>query len=266
MAVFEITHFSNTLHRQVSMTAIIPIEEVNIPGFPKIDKSKPFRAVYLLHGFSGTHTDWIRGSRIEQLALKYNIALFCPCGENSFYLDDTLRDALYEQYICKELIEFTRSVFPISRERKDTSIGGFSMGGYGAIHSGLKYNDVFGNVIALSSALITDGIIDIVKQSDNPIAKPSYYIHTFGKPENIIGSDVDPKALAKKLIDGKQTIPQIYMACGLEDILVNENRNFDAYLTEIGLEHIYLESHGIHDWAFWDNYIEKALVWLDSLG
>lgn len=265
MAVFDITMFSNTLRRQVPLTAILPIEELEIPGFPKIDKSKPFRSLYLLHGFSGAHTDWIRGSRIEQLAMMHNIAVFCPSGENSFYLDDKARDALYEQYVCKELIDFTRRVFPLSRERTDTSIGGLSMGGYGAIHSGLKHCNVFGNIIALSSALITDGIVDIVNQPDNPIASAAYYIHVFGKPEEVIGSDADPKALAAKLAVNKELQPNIYMACGTEDILISENRDLDAYLTKIGIAHTYLESPGIHNWDFWDEYIGKALVWLDEL-
>lgn len=266
MAVFDITLFSNSLHRQTPVTAIIPVEQLDIPGFPKLDKSKPFRALYLLHGFSGCHQDWIRGSRIEQLAMMHNIAIFCPSGENSFFLDDRTRDALYEQYLCQELIEFTRRVFPLSNAIKDTSIGGLSMGGYGALRNGLKHNDVFGNIIALSSALITDGVVDIVKQTDNPIAPPSYYIHVFGKPEEVVGSDVDPKALAKKLIDSDGPIPNIFMACGTEDFLVSENRSLDAHLTKIGLNHTYLESPGMHDWIFWDNYIEKALIWLDGLG
>lgn len=265
MAVFDITLFSNSLRRLVPITAIIPAEIVEMPGLPKIDKSKPFRALYLLHGFSGCHLDWIRGSRIEQLSLMHNIAVFCPSGENSFYLDDKIRGALYEQYICSELIDLTRRVFSISKEKKDTSIGGFSMGGYGAIHSGLKYNEVFGNVIAFSSALITDGIEEVVKQPENPIAPASYYIHTFGKPEKVRGSDADPKALAKKLIDAKAALPNIYMACGSEDMLIASNRDFDTYLTQIGYQHTYLESPGIHNWTFWDCYIEKALDWLDNL-
>ena len=215
MAVFDITLFSNMLHRQVPLTAILPVEELMIPGFPVTDKSKPFRSLYLLHGFSGTHTDWLRGSRIEQLAMMHNIAVFCPSGENSFYLDDTDRDALYEQYICKELIDFTRRVFPLSREPKDTYVGGLSMGGYGAIFSGLKHPEVFGSIIALSSALITDGIADIINQPDNPIARPSYYIHTFGQPETIKGGDADPKTLASKVLASGGPIPSLYMACGV---------------------------------------------------
>jgi S-formylglutathione hydrolase FrmB len=265
MAVFEINLFSNSLHRQTQVTAILPVEEIEIPGFPKLDKSKPFRSIYLLHGFSGGHGDWLRGSRIEELAMLYNVAVFCPSGENSFYLDDTVRDAYYEQYLCKELVDFTRRVFPISGEPKDTSIGGLSMGGYGALRNGLKHSDVFGNIVALSSALITDGLEFITQQPDNPIASPSYYIHTFGKPEAVRGSDVDPKALAKKVLDNGGPIPNIYMACGAEDFLITENRSLDAHLTDIGFPHVYVEGPGIHSWAFWDAYIEKALMWLNGL-
>lgn len=262
MAVFDITLLSNALRRNVPLTAILPVEELPFPGIPQPDRSKPFRSLYLLHGFLGGHKDWLHGSRIEQLCMAHNIAVFCPSGENSFYLDDKARNAFYEQYLCKELISFTRRVFPISHERKDTSIGGLSMGGYGALRNGMKNPDVFGNIIALSSALITDGLVDVVKMEDNPMASPSYYIHTFGKPEEVKGSDMDPKALAKKLKDGSGPVPNIYMACGTEDFLIHDNKSLDAYMTEVGLAHTYIEGPGMHDWAFWDTYIEKALVWL----
>jgi S-formylglutathione hydrolase FrmB len=257
--------FSNSLHRSTQLTAIIPADAPEIPGFPKPDKNKPFRALILLHGFSGGPADWIRGSRIEQLAMLHNIAVFFPAGENSFFIDDVKRDALYEQFICRELIDFIRRVFPVSGRREETSIGGLSMGGYGAIRNGLKNHEVFGNIIALSSALITDGITEIVKQAENPIASPSYYIHTFGDPEKVIGSDVDPKALAKKIIDTKAQQPNIYMACGTEDFLISENRSLHAYFDQIGLKHTYVEGPGMHEWGFWDSHIEKALIWLDSL-
>ena len=264
MAVFDITLFSSTLHRQTQLTAILPVDEMTPPGFPKPDRSKPFRLLILLHGFYGSHQDWLRGTRIESLANRHNIAVFCPSGENSFYLDDTIRDVLYEQFVCRELVDFASSVFPVSRERKDVSVGGLSMGGYGALHCGMKHGDVFGNVIALSSALITDSVAEIVASGENPVAPPSYYLHVFGKPEEIAVSDVNPKVLAKKLAGSGGPIPNIFMACGTEDFLNVRNRDLDRYLTEVGIPHVYHESPGIHDWAFWDEHIEKALCWLDA--
>lgn len=262
MAVFNATFYSNSLHRQTQMTAIIPADTPDIPGFPKPDKSKRFKSLYLLHGYSGSHGDWLYGSRIEQLAMMHQIAVFCPAGENSFYLDDKARDAMYGHMLGVELIEFTRRLFPLSSETKDTVIGGLSMGGYGAILNGLKYNEVFGSIIALSSALITDNVAMGSEQENNPMISSSYFAHTFGKPGNIKGSDIDPEALAGKLIDADSARPRLFMACGSEDFLINENRKLDKCLTEMGYEHTYLEGPGMHSWQFWDEYIEKALIWL----
>lgn len=273
MAVFNFTFYSSSLGRTAEVTAIIPAEPPMFPGMAPFDPNKPFRSIYLLHGYSGSHVDWLRGTRIEQLAQMHRIAVFCPSGENSFYIDDKARSALYEQFICKELIDFTRRIFPLSKERKDTTISGLSMGGYGAIRNGFKNSDVFGNIAAFSSALITDGLAKMLEQPPaasedappSPMMSPSYFIHTFGNLDQIIGSDVDPKALAKKLIDSGAKLPNLYMACGSEDFLIEQNRDLHNYLTEIGYEHLYTEGTGTHSWEYWDKHIEQALIWLDEL-
>lgn len=77
-----------------------------------------------------------------------------PSGENRFYLDDEKSGELYGEFIGKELVEFTRKLFPLSDKREDTFIAGLSMGGYGAIRNGLKYAENFGCVIGLSAALV----------------------------------------------------------------------------------------------------------------
>ncbi|NLA85765.1 MAG: acetylesterase, partial [Clostridiales bacterium] len=59
MAVLDITLLSNTLRRSVPLTAILPIEDMMIPGAPPVDRTGPFRSIYLLHGFIGDHKDWL---------------------------------------------------------------------------------------------------------------------------------------------------------------------------------------------------------------
>ena len=157
MAVFEFSFFSSSMHRNTEVTACIPAGGPMFPGTPPAPKT-PLRLLILLHGYSGSHADWVRGSSIDQLATMHHMAVFCPSGENSFYIDDPSRDAMYEQFICRELPKFAREVFHISDKVEDTFIGGLSMGGYGAIRNGLKNPDVFGGILAFSSALITDGI------------------------------------------------------------------------------------------------------------
>lgn len=261
MAIFQTTWFSNTLHRLTEMTVILPVE-VNKSMPPQLQErdAGPLKTVMLLHGFSGTHSDWLYGSRIQQLAMKYHIAVLCPSGENGFYVDDEKRDALYEQYLC-EVLEFGRRVFPLSEKREDTAIGGLSMGGYGAMRNGLKHPELFGKIIALSSALITDRLAQNTEQQESPMASAAYYDHVFGAPETIPGSDRDPKYLAKRLKESGGALPRIFMACGTEDFLLAPNNDFSAYLDSIGIGHDYRTGPGIHDWAFWDVYIEQALDW-----
>lgn len=272
MAVFTFTMYSQMLHRNTDVTAIIPAEPPIFPGGPAYDPDAKLRSIYLLHGYSGSHTDWLRGSNVQQYATQHRIAVICPSAENSFYIDDPVRDALYDQFICKELVEFTRRVFPLSGERRDTSIGGLSMGGYGAIRNGMKYAETFGSIVALSSALITDGISKMPDDAAKNVQpgggmgmSPSYFIHTFGTPSKIPGSDVDPKFLAQKLMNEGSIRPELYMACGSEDFLIEPNRDLHKYLESIGYPHSYTEGHGTHAWEYWDPHIREAMNWLDEL-
>ena len=77
MATFTFTMYSHAMHRHTDVTAIIPAEKPAFPGVP-FDPDKPFKSIYLLHGYSGSHADWLRGSKIQQLAQQFRIAVFCP--------------------------------------------------------------------------------------------------------------------------------------------------------------------------------------------
>lgn len=261
MAFLQINFYSKALKRLVNFNAVLPVDTVEIPGMMEAAPSGPMRSIYLLHGYSGGQHDWISGSKIQELALKHNIAVFMPTGDNSFYIDDTDMGALYGEFIGKELVEVTRKMFHLSDKREDTFIGGLSMGGYGAIRNGLKYADTFGRIIALSSALITYNIAGIPEDYKDPVADYKYYTRVFGDLNKLLGSDKDPEAIAHSLKESGRDIPKIYMACGTEDFLLKENRKYHNFLISENIEHTYEEGPGIHDWTFWNKYIEKAIEW-----
>ena len=260
MALSQVNFFAKTLKRVVTFNALVPVDTFEIPGQEKVDKG-PMKALYLLHGYSGNYSDWVCGSKIQELSLKYNIAVFMPSGENSFYLDDVDKGELFGEYVGNELLEFTRKMFPLSNKREDTFIGGLSMGGYGAIRNGLKYNGNFSRIIALSSALITHNIAGIPTDFKDPVADYKYYRRVFGDLNELLGSDKDPEALIVNLKKKNAFIPQIYMACGTEDFLLNENHKYRDFLVSENIDLTYLESAGIHDWTFWNEHIEKAIIW-----
>ena len=52
------------------------------------------------------------------------------------------------------------------------------------------------------------------------------------------------------------------MACGTEDGLLENNRELRDFLKAKGVEHVYYESPGIHNWTFWNQYLEPAIQWM----
>ncbi len=261
MSIIHAEFLSSCLRRQVSFKAIIPLEK---PG-TRVPEKRNLKTLYLLHGYMGNCTDWLADSCVHELAQRHDMAVIMPSGENSFYVDNPDNESFFGEFIGDEIVGFTRALFPLSVKREDTLIGGFSMGGFGAIRNGLKYTEVFGSVIALSSALITDKLADATMDYSKAPESEKYYVKTFGSLDRLGGSDNDPKALAKKAADSKGLFPDLYMACGTEDFLIEENRSFKKYMEKLRVPFTYVEEPGSHDWKFWNPQIEKALDWYDNI-
>lgn len=260
MAIIEVNFISKCLMRTVTFNAIIPVDKFG----PQAENAeqKPLKTLYLLHGIFGNYTDWVNGTRIQAWAEANDLAVIMPSGENRFYLDDEKSGELYGEFIGKELVEFTRKLFPLSDKREDTFIAGLSMGGYGAIRNGLKYAENFGCVIGLSAALVHDTWKDADNSAPVFTFRRNYYEAIFGEYDKVKGSDKDPKALLLKLKEEGRPVPKMYLCCGTEDGLVTANRDFRDFLNENGVDLTYVEGPGKHDWVFWDTYIKKVLDWL----
>ena len=260
MAIIEVNFISKCLMRVVTLNAIIPVDKFG----PQAENAeqKPLKTLYLLHGIFGNYTDWVNGTRIQAWAEANDLAVIMPSGENRFYLDDEKSGELYGEFIGKELVEFTRKLFPLSDKREDTFIAGLSMGGYGAIRNGLKYAENFGCVIGLSAALVHDTWKDADNSAPIFTFRRNYYEAVFGEYDKVKGSDKDPKALLLKLKEEGRPVPKMYLCCGTEDGLVTANRDFRDFLNENGVDLTYVEGPGKHDWVFWDTYIKKVLDWL----
>lgn len=261
MALLSCEYYSQARRSQQSFNVIMPMESMpDMTG--KVAYSEgPFKTLYLLHGYSGSRNDWQRNSLVETWAKEHRYAVVMPDGANSFYLDNEETGELYGSFIGEELVQVSRQMFPLSQKREDTVLAGLSMGGFGALRNGLYYSDVFSAVIALSSALIADEVAAMRPGESNAIAPYSYYRHTFGPPEKLLGSIRDPKYLAKRCLDtGSQ--PRIFLACGREDFLYPENRDFHEHLKVIGYQHKWWVRSGTHDFIFWGKALQEALRWL----
>ena len=258
MAQLKVDFMSKSLMRTVSINVILPVDKVFLG---KEEEVKPFKTLYLLHGIFGNNSDWISGTRIQSWAQEKNIAVVMPSGENKFYINNEYTCEKFSDFIGEELVEITRKMFHLSNKREDTFIAGLSMGGYGAIINGLKFNNTFGCIAGLSSALILDDVLSGDEGISAIMGGRQYYTGIFGDLSKLRGSDKDYEALAKEL-SNRENVPKMYLCCGTEDHLINANRKFRDLLLENNFDVTYVEGPGEHNWYFWDEYILKVLEWL----
>ena len=256
MARFQINFYSHSLCRNVSFNMFIP----NDPRGEE-EKERKMKTVFYLHGYTGCAEDFWS---FTDLAEQYHFAMVMPNGENSFYLDAEATGAKYCTYVGEELIAYIRKTFRLALTKEDTFICGLSMGGFGALHTGLAYPENFGKIVALSSALIVNELSKMENGVGNAVANYEYYARHFGDLSVVKKSANNPEALIKQLQKEKKKLPEIYMACGTEDFLLEKNREFHNFLEAQRVEHRYFESVGIHDMVFWNEYFRKSAEWLFS--
>lgn len=255
MALIQVNYVSSALQRTVPLQVILPVDKLTPDG--KLPAEKKFKTLYLLHGYLGNYTDWVSGTRIQRWAEERDLCVVMPSGDNAFYVDRPATGNCYGQFIGEELVEVTRRMFPLSRKREDTFIGGLSMGGFGAMRNGLKYHKTFGAIISFS------GVLQMIENSSANLQKADllFLEGIFGNLEDALTSDKNPAVLAKNLASC-QPKPNIYIACGTEDYLISHSRNFRDLLKDNGFQVTYEEGPGGHEWDFWDTYIKKAIDWL----
>ena len=250
MAYCTVKFFSDSLKRQTTFEMLIPNDTSNIdPVYGKLN----MKALFLLHGYTGSAGNWVP----EYLAEKFNFAIVMPSGENSFWLDGISTGHKFCTFLGEELTGYIRKTFNLALSAEDTCIMGLSMGGFGALHTAFAYPEVFGQAAALSSALIFYNISGMKPGEDNGLANYEYYRECFGDLDKVSESDNNPETLIKNLKAQGKKIPKIYMACGTEDFLLENNRRFHKFLEDEEIPHSYSESAGGHDMTFWNEYAVK---------
>ncbi len=243
-----------SLQRRTSISVILPSDNIHFLQDSEEIVPKPYRTLYLLHGLYGSDDIFLANTSIQKFAEDNGIAIVIPCGENSFYVDNRKAHAYYGEYVGQELLDITRNIFPLSDKREDTFIAGFSMGGYGAIRNGLKYSKNFSKIGMISAALITDDIVDYADDG-NVLRARDFYESIFGDLDKVKDSDLDPKYL----IENCEDLPEIFMACGVDDFLFDKNVDFHEFLKSRNVDANFIRAPGEHTWEFSDKYIKEFI-------
>ena len=263
MSRFQCSFQSKALHIPTTITVILPFpifdpRSLNESLDDIYGASTKFKTLYLFHGAFADSSSWSLYTQVEVYAEQHGLAVVMPNVGNSFYAD-LLHGPAYWTFISEELPRFVRSVFPLSDHREDNFVAGLSMGGYGALKLALNKPQSFAAAISLS------GVLDIVSVMRNPIHPVFNVDDYFGGLKKLKGSHSDLFAQLRNLKRKRTSIPQLYIACGLDDTLYKMNTRFRDAANKNSIPLTYEEGPGGHTWDFWDQYICRALEWLHRI-
>ena len=103
------------------------------------------------------------------------------------------------------------------------------MGGYGALKLGLAKPESFAAVASLSGAvsLSSTSFGELLK-----VRKRSYWEGIFGPLDQIEGSIHDPLYLLQQLVESQTEMPQFYLCCGEQDMLLSANQQMAQALEQ----------------------------------
>ncbi len=252
--VVEDSLFSQSLNTTTKFYAILP------DGYSKTQER--YTVVYLLHGFIGNYTNWVKLTDLVKYLKEYNYIVICPDAKNSWYSNSVvLQNANYEDFIIKEIIPFVDKKFRTKQSKFSRAIAGLSMGGYGAAKFGLKYSNLFFFAGCLSPAIqFPAGIEDSAIVARRSKESNKSVRDMFGETRNESWLANDVFELTEKV--NTKTVPYFYLAVGSQDgisEIIDRTHSFAASLRKRGIAFEMHETAGAHDWKFWDKEIEIVL-------
>jgi S-formylglutathione hydrolase FrmB len=209
-----------------------------------------FPVVYLLHGYGGSYSNWIkRVPQLKNYADEFQMMIVCPDGNyDSWYIDSPVDSSLrYETYVASEVPHFMDSAYQTISKRNFRAITGLSMGGHGALSLAWKHPDFFGAAGSMSGVQDLSpfkGKYDMVKIFGDTLNNNHFYNFSV---INIV----------KKLLT--QT-PAIIFDCGVSDPFIETNRQLHAELLALKVPHDYIERAGTHNWDYWKNAVVYQLM------
>lgn len=250
MAQINVNFLSNEMRMSTTVTVSLPEIPVPDEGFPTL---------YLLHGFSGDNTDWVRHTRVEDYANNNGIAVVMPCGYNSAYTDMRYGQK-YFSYLSDELPRYIQSILPLSNKRENRYVAGASMGGYGAMKWGLSRPDFFSAVCSLSGSLrVQDRIEGKSANSGNQCAG------MYGDPPKIIQESEDLFYMLTELVKNGVNLPRLSCYCGKRDKphIYGAFVEFTKHANLLGIPIYRREApYAGHTWEYWDSVLLEMIRWM----
>lgn len=233
----------------------------------KVKASYP--VLYLLHGGGGQFSDWLKQTPdrmlVHKLADQYNLIIVMPEGERlGGYLDSPVqKDNLFETYVSKEVVDRIDNTYRTIRDRKGRVITGLSMGGHGALYLATRHPELYCAAGSMSGALD----LNFRTWRINPEFEKSIE-SGFARILGPLGSVPDQYAANSvvNMVDKiKANGQKLIIDCGVDDFLIEPNRELHRRLVYSKIDHDYTERPGGHTWAYWQNSLPNHLLFFSNV-
>ncbi|MEO8532880.1 MAG: alpha/beta hydrolase family protein [Flavobacterium sp.] len=238
---------------------------VVLPGSYTKSKST-FPVLYLLHGAYGHFSDWLKNTPnkklVQSLSDQYNIIIVMPEGETfSFYLDSPVnKESQFETFITQEVIQKVDKTYKTISNRSGRVITGLSMGGHGALYLSARHPDLFcaagsmSGAVDMGAMLNRDSSAQVIKLMQPVFGEKSSNSELY--EQNSVLGMLD-KIKANKL--------PLIIDCGVDDFLIEPNRELHRRLVYNKVDHDYTERPGAHTWEYWENSLPYHVLFFNKI-
>lgn len=251
---------SRVLGRKITLTVYLPDGYTEGAHYP---------AIYLLHGAGGNDTEWSSNGGIVQTLdgminrgeIRPTVAVMPTTGGGTWWVDGAVDKA--DTAFMQELLPYVEHKYKVATDRAARSIGGESMGGYGALHYALKYPDKF-----CGAAILSPAIYDPLPPASSASRLTAQFMRD-GKFDEALWESLNYPSLLPSYQQGKARVP-MWIASGDHDHLGIALESAKLYwkLYQVQPKQVELRViDGDHEWltfrdAFPDalRYVERACV------
>ena len=268
---------SDILDREMSYSVYLP-ESYHT-------STRNYPVMYLLHGMTGDHNDWINLGEVLRIAGKSiadgdapEMIIIMPDGlYDAFYINNYDGSIKWEDFFHEEFIPEVESRYRVDSSRNSRAIAGLSMGGYGALYHGVNHKETFSAVYAMSGAFLkAEPIEDEDERSDwdREFQRKTWGpLNDQGLPENYkehsmheIFRAMDPvePPRGEWVPGGEEQIPlpDIFIDCGDDDFLLKENTSLVHIMNKKNVPFEFRVHDGGHTWEYWRTALEKTMVFI----
>ncbi len=247
---------SASMQKNIKAAVVLP------DGYKKGKKTYP--VLYLLHGGTGSFRDWLTKTPdktlLHRMADQYNLIIVTPDGgSTSYYFDSPLdKTSQYETFIARELIGQIDEKYRTVRDRKGRMIAGLSMGGHGAMYIATQHPDLYCAAGSMSGVMNINTATWKV-EPDFARLRAQNFAHLLGPLRDTLNPYPEYTAVGRtdRL---KASNLKLIFDCGVDDFLIETNRDVHRRLVENQTPHDYIERPGGHTWEYWENALPYQLL------